>query len=1207
MKRIRMIELLAEIKVNVVAFVSVCMFVCLGIGLFYGIQWGGMAMKKAAEEVFDQGKMHDIEIQFPYGLVDSDLEQLEEVEGVSDVEAGYASYSSFIDGSASYVVKFQSLTNRIDVPINVDGVLPDQEDEVAILRSWAEGHDVGIGDELTFKHDTTDEEDTDGMEYLNSDTFKVTALVDHPDYLSKIAGTLGVASIGSGDVDFVAFVPTEAFDVDKFEDGYPVVYLRCDGLRGANTFSAAYQDPANAIVDEVTELGSTLATARYNDLHDEAQGKIDDAQQQVDEANQQIAEGESKYSEGEQQISEGEQQLADAQQQLSSGKQQLDEGGEQLAQGRTELNNAKTTAQQEKAKAQSELNSAKSTLDASQKKYDESLAEFNAAKSIYDTINNTFNSIAGYYDAAIDNYNTLVALRDELQNEKDALDNATNAYVSDPTEANWPAVQSAYDTFANTYVNVIDTYASLISNASTVAAAYGTAIPVEGTLPALVALSVPASGLTGDPMQGYIDTLSARLDAIAAMQVTVEGQTYHLTDVRSALATAGAKLDAAQQELNAAKQQLDAGWASYNAAVAEFNQKSAEADRELAQGEDTLDQKQSEYDEAKATYEEKLSEYESGEKDIEQAKADLEEARKTLDEKEAELSDANAQLDKAKEKLAGMVEYEWIVFSRLESGGVQNIDSVTSIMGNVCWAMASLFVLVGLFVCYSAVSRLVYDEVTQIGAKKALGFHEGEITFMYLSFSGIAVLVGTLLASAMAILMVQGIMNPVAASSFTLPSYPPYVSLPDLLVGGGIEMVLILLSTWLAAHGLLKRNAVDLLSGDQQTNAKEHVWERTKLWQGMSLFSQTVVNNCINDKRRVAATLIGVTGCTALIVTAITLANNVAHSFERQYEDIYGFDTLVYLDTRVDGALDSVTEVLDDYGLTSAPAHVEKLQVRQPNGYRSSTMLFVPTDPASFDEVYHLLSLSGEPADINADGIWISAAYAEHMHVGAGDEVRVTEGTGRTHAFTVAGVFECYVLRNEFVLSKANYVDAFGAEPTTNVILANKGKLNLDKLREALLQTDGYDTLVDDYTNNAYGFNELATLLNTVVLVYLMLSALMAVVVLLNLDIMFVTEKKRELIVLMINGFSARSAKAYIYRDSIALTIIGILLGVVFGALMGSMTIGALEPSYGYFIKAFNWLASGVGIVGSALFSAAVLLWSLRMIPRFDLTDINRF
>ena len=140
-----------------------------------------------------------------------------------------------------------------------------------------------------------------------------------------------------------------------------------------------------------------------------------------------------------------------------------------------------------------------------------------------------------------------------------------------------------------------------------------------------------------------------------------------------------------------------------------------------------------------------------------------------------------------------------------------------------------------------------------------------------------------------------------------------------------------------------------------------------------------------------------------------------------------------------------------------------------------------------------------------------------------------------------------------------------------------------------------------------FAFDELASLLTVVVIIYLVLAILMALVVLLNLDSMFVDEKKRELIVLMINGFSTKSAKAYIYNDSIVLTIVGILLGVLFGWLMGDLTVSALEPAYGHFFRGFNLTAALLGVLGAGVLSAIMLIISLRRIPRFDLTDINRF
>ena len=138
-------------------------------------------------------------------------------------------------------------------------------------------------------------------------------------------------------------------------------------------------------------------------------------------------------------------------------------------------------------------------------------------------------------------------------------------------------------------------------------------------------------------------------------------------------------------------------------------------------------------------------------------------------------------------------------------------------------------------------------------------------------------------------------------------------------------------------------------------------------------------------------------------------------------------------------------------------------------------------------------------------------------------------------------------------------------------------------------------------------FDTFSSVSQAVVMIYLALSILMAIVVLLNLNVMFIDEKKRELIVLMINGFTVKQAKRYIYQDTIVLTIIGIIIGLVVGALMGSVTVACVEPISASFLKGIDPIAIIAAIAASAILSFIMSTIALRRIPRFNLTDINRF
>ena len=1257
MKGIKLTELLSEIKANLVAFVSIAMFVCLGIGLFLGIQWGGEAIGRAADKTFEEGTLHDIEVQFPYGLTKDDLAKLAAVDGVTDVEPGYTSYASMLEGTASYVIKVQSLTERIDLPKLVKGKLPTKADEVAMLSFWAAEHGYKVGDTITFVADASDEDDADGMEQLNAGSFTITGLVEHPAYLSKVVGTLGSAALGAGKVDCVVFAPIAAFDAESYDECYPNAYLRCNGLRDYSTFSKEYKDGLATIVAAIDEMGGELGDTRYEDVRTKASDKIEDAEDEIDDADGKLDDAEQQIKDGEEALADGKQELEDGEQQLADGEQQLADGKQELEDNESEYASAKSSADRQKAAAKRKLDDAKRELDEAQEEYDSYKEDYDSAVESYDQASQAYNDNKEDYEKSVAD---IAKLREEvsaLEGKTSAYDGTLAAYDAasigsgtgegesgsseeagegesssseeagedesdegaDPTDGGessttdakqeaWAALQDSYDDLKPTYDETQATHNELLDLMVKLSQAYDLDVNItdEDRITDLSELTEANPVAPSLDAHAAISKANGLLAAIDEIEYEENGKTYRYEDLPEALTDAKEALDKAKTELDDAKKQLDQGWADYNAAKAEFDRKVADGNAQLAQARNKLDDGWAEYHKAEADVEQARIDLENARKTYKEKSKELEDAKKEIIEKRQELQDAIRKLQDAKKKLDEMEEYEWIVLARPENGGVTGFDTIKVMMGNVRWAMALLFVLVGLFVCYSAVARLVNDEVVQIGTKKAVGFRESEVATEYLSFSGIAVLAGVVLSLIVAVVLVQGIMNPASAASFTMPSFPPYFNLLDLLAGGGIELVLILLSTWLAIHGLLKKNAIVLLNGGETKAAKQHFYEKWGAWNRLGLYSQTIINNCVNDTRRVAATLIGVIGCTAIIVTAVTLWSNVSRGFDRHYEEIYGFDTIVYLDDDVDDAAATVGKAMEDLGLHGEGAHLEVMQVRQTDGYRNVVNLFVPTSD-EFDDMYHVFAVDGEGDPAKADGVLISRAYADHMDVGVGDEVKVTENNGRAHTLKVAGVFEYYLLRNEFVLSADQYREEFGTEPVANVLLADAGERDLAPIRKSLRGVEGYDTLVDDYEDCYFAFHEISSLLETVVAVYLLLSALMAIVVLLNLDIMFVDEKKRELIVLMINGFSVKDAKAYIYRDSLALTVIGIILGVVLGALMGNVTVGALEPTFGSFLKGFNWLAAIVGIVGAGTFSVAVLLYALRKIPRFDLTDINRF
>ena len=552
-----------------------------------------------------------------------------------------------------------------------------------------------------------------------------------------------------------------------------------------------------------------------------------------------------------------------------------------------------------------------------------------------------------------------------------------------------------------------------------------------------------------------------------------------------------------------------------------------------------------------------------------------------------------------------MVKYEWTVMPRAYNGGAAEVSTLCGVTNNLSISMAALFIIVGLLVSYFAVSRIVHEQVTQIGTKKALGFRRGEITVSFLWYSGIAVLVGAIVGALVGFLLVEGIIGGVLGRMFAFESYPGYFGWDLFFAITGIELALVLGATYLACRRILKQHAVELLRGEKPPEGKTRFYEKWGMWDKLPLFIQTIVNNCVNDRRRVLSTIVGVAGCTALIVTAITLNNDVLKSYDRHYENVYGFNAIAFAAFEPEGAIGNVESALDGQGFATAQVFMKSYLLVRPDGNSSSIRAIVPVDEDAFGQLYHVNSLTDGTFALSGEGAWVSQAYAEHFGAKVGDAIVIDGGDGIKHEIPILGVHEFWLTYNEMVVNRSYFEKEFGPV-TPNVVLCQTGETAVDDVGHALSSVEGFDSISDDASSQYTNFETFSKVSTAVVIIYLALAVLMAIVVLLNLNVMFIAEKKRELIVLMINGFGVKDARHYISYDSIVLTALGIVVGIVLGCLMGSITVSSIEPITAFFVKDVDATAVAAGVLGSTVLAIVMAFIALRRVNKFNLTDINR-
>lgn len=545
------------------------------------------------------------------------------------------------------------------------------------------------------------------------------------------------------------------------------------------------------------------------------------------------------------------------------------------------------------------------------------------------------------------------------------------------------------------------------------------------------------------------------------------------------------------------------------------------------------------------------------------------------------------------------------ITARTELESYLMCKAMNKIQFNSGITLASLFVVVGLLVCYSALTRIINGQTKLIGAKKALGMKEREIRLFYFGFSGIALFAGAALGILFGIFIVEPILLTALKSVFVISEFTLAFSPVEALIIIGIEAVFILFATWLAVNKTLKRSAVTLLAGAQENLNKTGFYEKTKAYKRLGLLSQIIVNNFFKDRRRVIGTVIGVIGSTALIVTAITYQNVIGGSFQTHYDKYYHFDTVVYYGNDDGTSPEKISQTLGAEGIDNAIVLSENIVIKNGDDSVDAADLFVPFDKTAFSKLVTLTSVNGSNM-VDFSGVWLSKAYQKEYGLKNGDTLSIIGLDGQTREVAVTGFVEHYLMNVQCYMDKETYAEIFGREAVANACILNSNGRELSEIRELFNQAEIPYSPEDykEYTRRI--FDVIGDLANTVVFVYVVLAIAMSVLVLLNLLSMFVSEKKRELLMLLIYGYSLRDAKRYIYSDTILLAAVGSILGAPLGELFGNIAAAAYETANVVFHYSFVWQAALIGIVVSAILTFIMSAISLRKIKKYQLTDINQ-
>lgn len=1138
-------------------FFSIMILVALSVAFLSGLKATAPDMKHTGDDYLDSLHLADIQVLSTLGLTDEDIAALRAQDKIEDAEGEYVIDAFASSDSLDAVVKVLSLTDRgISDVLLREGRMPERADECVVEENMLSLMSISIGDTITL---TPGDDLSDA---LAQDTYTVVGTVRSPVYLAVERGT---STLGSGTVKAYLYLPREAFTLDY----YTAAYVRVSGAAEMTAFYDDYDDYIDDVIDSLEDFGDARAILRHDELVDEATEKLDDAQKELDDAK----------AEADKELGDARKELADARKELDDGWKEYDDGKQELADSRVKLDDAKA-----------ELEDGEQEYADGVKKYDQAVRDYEKGQKDY------ADGVKDYEKGAqqlADGESELEAGKEKLdegQKQLDALGNTVaGALQNDP---NYAGVTGG---------TIIDELGRGDENtaAATDAALDKMRAQLEGGIAqAQQGLAQIDAGIEQcDEGLAKIDAALAELgedqsEQAAAKRAALEQQRADTAAQRSALVQQRGKVSAQLSELQsqlaalstvssgsiaANKQQLDQGRADYESGKQQLSagyrdlrdgkkeldkakkeldeapQKLADAKQELADARKELDDGWKEYYDGEEKYadgEKELAdayrELTDGEKDYREGLREYEDGKAEADEK---IADAEEKIADARRKVADIESCEWYLFSRSYNPGYTGFGQDADRMANLASVFPVIFFLVAALVCLTTMTRMVEEQRVQIGSLKAMGYSGFAISRKYLFYGLLPSLTGGLIGLVIGYILFPKMIFTAYQIMYQMPNI-------ELRAYGGISAYSLLaavacttLATLWACLATLRETPASLMRPRTPKAGKRVFLEYIKpLWRKMSFTHKVTARNLFRYQKRFWMTVIGIGGCTALIIAGFGMRSSLLFTMSRQYDDLFHYSAQVTLSSNVlpeerqavEDFLAGDSRVVNDVPCTASSATVIT------SSY--STTAYVEVMEA--DEIGKVIDLldykTGEPITMEDTGVYIDQKLSELLKVSVGDTFFL-DGDARGDV-TVAGIYEHYT--GHFIyMTPSYYEQTLHADSEPNAYLMNFISDDTDTCNaifEKLLSMNGVVTtsrMRDTQDTYMHSMERV----DFVVVIIILAAAALAMVVLFNLSNINITERQRELATIKLLGFYDKEVSAYVYRENIVLTVFGILMGCFMG------------------------------------------------------------
>ncbi len=609
------------------------------------------------------------------------------------------------------------------------------------------------------------------------------------------------------------------------------------------------------------------------------------------------------------------------------------------------------------------------------------------------------------------------------------------------------------------------------------------------------------------------------------------------------------KLDEAQAELDRQREKI----------MRELDMAKAELDKAKIRLDDAvfqLDNARMQYTEGLINYYESKSVYESGLKQYEQARTDADEQFASAEE---QFKEARSQIEDSEAEFQEIFGTELRTYSldRSSNSGYISFENDASIIEGIARVIPLFFFLVAALVCTTTMTRMVDEHRTQIGTLKALGYDDGKIILKYISYSGVAALIGCILGFFGGSVVFPKVIWNAYKMLYDFGEIGIVFNFTNGLISLGISLLCTAGATFIACKRELLDMPADLIRPKAPKPGKRVFLERIPfIWKHLSFLNKVAARNILRYTRRLIMMLVGIGGCTALILVGFGVHDSIANVVNDQYETITRYDySINFTDDMSDADrknfLESSKDMLDECVFVIS----DSVDIETGKGNKTASII-ATSDPDITDIVR--FSLNGEViAYPNDGGVIINEKLAQLADAKVGSKLTIRLNETDTVEARVDGIFENYVY-NLMFMNEATYKSLFNNDVGYRMAYATTDSEDVYDTSASLMKMSGVSTvLVTDDVRAIV--SDMMRSMNYIISVIILSACALAFVVAYNLGNITVVERTREIATLKVLGFQSNETSSYVSRENIIITIIGSVLGLPCGFLLNQFVMSQVN------------------------------------------------